>query len=100
MQQEFSYQHYDPDRLLDTLRQRLGITDDHELAQHLHISCKTLDKVRSRDLQLSATLLLCMAEGAATSIEELRAIVGDRRRTLRLPCNKKTTGRQHRSVAN
>jgi hypothetical protein len=44
MQQEFSYQHYDPDRLLDTLQQRLGITDDHELAQHLHISCKTLVK--------------------------------------------------------
>lgn len=85
MEQEFSYQHYDPDRLLDSLQQRLGISNDHELAQRLHISRKTLDKVRSRDVQLSATLLLCMAECAATSVEELRSIVGDRRRTLRLP---------------
>ena len=85
MQQEFSYKHYDPNRLLDTLRQRLGLSSDHELAQRLHISLKTLHKVRSGEMQLSATLLLCMAECAATSLEELRTIVGDRRRTLRLP---------------
>lgn len=89
MQQEFShqftYRHYDPNRLLDTLQQRLGASNDHELAQRLHIARKTIDKIRSGSLQLSATLLLCMAECAATSMEELRAIVGDRRKTLRLP---------------
>lgn len=85
MQQELSYHPYDPNRLLDSLRQRLGASNDQELAQHLHIARKTLDKLRSRNLQLSATLLLCMAECAAVSMEELRAIVGDRRKTLRLP---------------
>lgn len=85
MQEHFSYTHYDPRRLLDTLQQRLGSGNDQALAQHLHISVKTLDKIRSGDLQLSATLLLCMAECAATSMDEVRSIVGDRRRTLRLP---------------
>lgn len=85
MQQRFSYKLYDPNRLLDTLLQRIGVSDDQALALHLHISPKTLGKIRSGELQLSATLLLCMAEGAATSMDELRSIVGDRRRKLRLP---------------
>ncbi len=85
MQKKFSYKHYDPNRLLDTLRQRLGLNNDQALAQRLCISLKALDKIRTGDLQLSATLLLCMAECAATSMEELRSIVGDRRRKLRLP---------------
>ena len=86
MQEQFSYKQYDPNRLLDALQHRLGSRNDEELAQHLHISLKTLDKIRSGDLQLSATLLLYMAERAATNMEELRLIVGDRRRKLRLPC--------------
>lgn len=86
MQKHFTYKQYDPNRLLDTLQHRLGLNSDQALAQHLHISPKTLDKIRSGDLQLSATLLLYMAERAATNMEELRLIVGDRRRKLRLPC--------------
>ncbi|HZW13145.1 MAG TPA: hypothetical protein VFF81_08145 [Noviherbaspirillum sp.] len=85
MKKPFSYKHYDPNRLLDTLQQRLDSRNDQALAQRLHISLKTLEKIRSGDLQLSASLLLCMAESAATSMEELRSIVGDRRRALRLP---------------
>jgi hypothetical protein len=86
MQKQFPYKQYDPNRLLDALQDRLGLSSDQALAQHLHISLKTLDKIRSGDLQLSATLLLYMAERAATNMEELRSIVGDRRRKLRLPC--------------
>lgn len=86
MQERFSYKEYDPNRLLDALQHRLGKGSDQELAQRLHLSPGTLDKIRSGDLQLSATLLLYMAERAATTMEELRLIVGDRRRTLRLPC--------------
>jgi hypothetical protein len=86
MQEQFSYRQYDPNRLLDALLDRLDLSSDQALAQHLHISFKTLDKIRSGALQLSATLLLHMAERAATNMEELRSIVGDRRKKLRMPC--------------
>jgi len=85
MQNQFSYKPYDPSRLLDVLRDRLRLSSDQALAQHLVISPKTLEKIRSGQLQLSATLLLYLAERAATNMEELRSIVGDRRRKLRLP---------------
>lgn len=86
MQKQFSYKQYNPNRLLDALQHRLGVSCDQELEQRLRISRKTLDKIRSGDVQLSATLLLYMAERAAMDMEELRLIVGDRRRKLRLPC--------------
>jgi plasmid maintenance system antidote protein VapI len=85
MHQQLSDKHYDPDRLLDTLRERLGLDSDQALARHLHICPKTISKIRSGEIQLSATILLCMAECAATSMDELRGIVGERRRIPRRP---------------
>lgn len=74
---------YDPDRLLDSLMQRLGLNSDKELSGKLNISPKLLHKIRSRDLTISPSMLLWMAECAQTSSDELRSILGDRRARLR-----------------
>lgn len=75
---------YDPNRLLNTLMERLGLSGDKELSQRLNISTKVLRKIRTGELTISASMLLWMAECAQTTIEELRSILGDRRRKLRL----------------
>lgn len=75
---------YDPNRLLNTLMERLGLPSDKELSQRLNISAKVLRKIRTGELTISASMLLCMAECAQTTIDELRGILGDRRRKLRL----------------
>ncbi|MEC4719834.1 hypothetical protein RY831_11790 [Noviherbaspirillum sp. CPCC 100848] len=75
---------YDPNRLLNTLMERLGLPSDKELSQRLNISTKVLRKIRTGELTISASMLLWMAECAQTTIEELRSILGDRRRKLRL----------------
>lgn len=75
---------YDPNRLLNTLMERLSIPSDKELSQRLNVSTKVLRKIRTGELTISASMLLWMAECAQTTIEELRSILGDRRRKLRL----------------
>lgn len=75
---------YDPNRLLNTLMERLSLPSDKELSQRLNISIKVLRKIRTGELIISASMLLWMAECAQTTIEELRSILGDRRRKLRL----------------
>lgn len=75
---------YDPNRLLNTLMERLSLPSDKELSQRLNVSTKVLRKIRTGELTISASMLLWMAECAQTTIEELRSILGDRRRKLRL----------------
>lgn len=84
MEQTIASSKYDPNRLLNTLMERLGLSGDKELSQRLNISTKVLRKIRSGELTISASMLLWMAECAQTTIEELRGILGDRRTKLRL----------------
>jgi len=63
---------------------RLGLRSEKALSQYLRMSQKTLGNIRSGDLELSVPILLWKAECTSTSVEELRSIVGDRRRMLRL----------------
>jgi transcriptional regulator with XRE-family HTH domain len=79
-----TYSKYDPNRLLNVLMERLGIAGDKELSQRLNVSAKVLQKIRTGELTISASMLLWMAECAQTTIEDLRSILGDRRKKLRL----------------
>ncbi|WP_194722231.1 hypothetical protein [Noviherbaspirillum malthae] len=79
-----TYSKYDPNRLLNALMERLGIAGDKELSQRLNVSAKVLQKIRTGELTISASMLLWMAECAQTTIEDLRSILGDRRKKLRL----------------
>lgn len=75
---------YDPNRLLDTLSKWLGINSDRMLSRILQISPQIIRSIRTGRLPVRASLLLSMAECAGTSIDELRRILGDRRRKARM----------------
>lgn len=77
---------YDPNRLLDTLMKRLGITSDKTLSRRLQIAKHVICNIRTGRLPIGASMLLWMAEATGTSINELRSILGDRRAKARLNC--------------
>ena len=70
---------YDPNHLLDTLRNRLHLKNDKALAARLDTSAAVISKIRHRILPVGATLLIRMHEISEISIKELRALMGDHR---------------------
>ncbi len=76
--------HYDPNRLLDALMKRLGLTSDKALSRKLQVARNVITNIRAGRLPIGASMLLWMAECAGTSIDELRRILGDRRAKSRL----------------
>jgi plasmid maintenance system antidote protein VapI len=75
---------YDPDRLLDTLINRLNLKNDAALSRALEVAPPVISKIRHRRLPVGASMLIRMHEVTDLSIEELRDLLGDRRRKYRL----------------
>ena len=71
--------HYDPNRLLDFLIERLKLKNDAALARALSIMPPMISKVRSRRAAISPALLVVMHEASGISLEELREQMGDKR---------------------
>jgi hypothetical protein len=76
---------YDPNRLLDRLYEWTGATSDLALARLLHLSPQVIRGIREGQLALRASILVPMAECVGKSIDELREVLGDRRRKARMP---------------
>lgn len=70
---------YNPARLLDTVRARLGLANDSALARRLNVAAPTLSRIRARQLPLRSSVLLSMHEASGISIRELRTLAGDLR---------------------
>lgn len=77
---------YDPNRLLDTVAQRLGISGDRMLSRMLQLSLQIVRGMRAGRLPVRASILLAIAECIGASVEELRHILGDRRSKARMTC--------------
>ena len=77
---------YDPGLLLNSLLDRMHLTEDAELAKRLRIDKRLLGKIRERRLQISGSMLMLMQEATGITIAELRRILGDRRGTSRMAC--------------
>jgi transcriptional regulator with XRE-family HTH domain len=75
---------YDPNLLLDTLMRHLGIDSDSALSRRLKVARKIISNIRKGTLPVCASMLLWMHEATGISIDELRRIMGDRRRKSRL----------------
>lgn len=75
---------YDPDRLLDTLIQQLGLKNDAALARALEVAPPVISKIRHRRLPVGASLLIRMHEVSDLTIRDLRYLMGDRRQKFRL----------------
>ncbi|HZX26994.1 MAG TPA: hypothetical protein VFF16_08005 [Telluria sp.] len=75
---------YNPNRLLDTLLERLHLKNDAALSRLLEVEAPTISKIRHGRLRVGAGMLLRMHEVTQLSIDELRNLMGDRRRRVRL----------------
>ncbi len=79
-----SQESYNPNRLLDTLRERMKLKNDAALSRALEVAPPVISKIRHRTLPVGASLLIRMHEVTEMSIRELRDLMGDRRTKYRL----------------
>lgn len=79
-----TFNHYDPNRLFDTLRQRLGISGDKALSHKLNMALSVMAAIRQKRLPVGASLMMGVQEATGISIRELKHILGDRRRKYRI----------------
>ncbi|WP_334188727.1 hypothetical protein [Noviherbaspirillum sp.] len=70
---------YNPDRLLDTLVEKLALESDAELARELKVARPILGMIRRRELGVSASMLMWMHEASGMAVRDLRNLLGDRR---------------------
>lgn len=77
-------QTYDPNRLLDALIERLGLKNDAALCRILEVAPPVISKIRHARLPVGASMLIRMHEETGMSIRELRDLMGDRRKRLRI----------------
>ncbi|MFJ2990734.1 hypothetical protein ACIPF8_23000 [Collimonas sp. NPDC087041] len=73
---------YDPNKLLDVLTHLLKLKSDAALAHALDTAPPVLSKIRHRRLPVGATLLIRMNEVSGLPIIELRALMGDHRKSF------------------
>lgn len=74
---------YDPDKLLDSLLDKLQLKNDAALSRALEVAPPVISKIRHRRLPVGASILLRMHEVSDLSLEELRDLLGDRRKKYR-----------------
>ncbi|SNS27565.1 hypothetical protein SAMN06265795_10212 [Noviherbaspirillum humi] len=74
---------YDPNRLLDTLREKMRLKNDAALSRALEVAPPVISKIRHKRLPVGASLLIRMHEVSDLSIRELRDLMGDRRNKYR-----------------
>jgi plasmid maintenance system antidote protein VapI len=63
-----------PNKLLDTLIERMNLKNDAELCRVLEVQPPIISKIRHRKLAVGATILLRMHEKSDMSIRELKEL--------------------------
>jgi hypothetical protein len=66
------------------MMEKLGCKNDAALARKLEVAPPVISKIRHRRLPIGASLLVMMHELTGEPVAELRAIMGDRRKSYRL----------------
>lgn len=75
---------YNPNRLLDTLIDNLALKNDAALARALEVAPPLISKVRHGRMPIGATLLIRMHEVTDMSIRDMKFLMGDRRKKVRI----------------
>lgn len=70
---------YNPNQLLDSVTEHLGLKNDAALSRTLEVAPPVISKVRHMRLPVSATLLVRMHDVTGLSIRDLRFLMGDHR---------------------
>lgn len=81
---QLSQPSYDPNRLLDTLIERLQLKNDAALCRLLEVAPPMISKIRHKRLPVGASMLIRMHEESGMSVRELRDLMGDRRGDFRI----------------
>lgn len=79
-----NYRQYDPDNLLTSIIKKLHLKNDAALSRALEVAPPMISKIRHRRLPVGASMLIRMHEVTNLSIEDLRSMMGDRRRKFRI----------------
>ena len=74
---------YDPNNLLDSLRDILHLKNDAALSKVLEVAPPVLSKIRHRRLPVGASMLIRMHEVTGLHVRDLRVLMGDRRDRFR-----------------
>lgn len=74
---------YDPGRLLDAVASMLGLTNDVTLAAKLEVPASLIVQIRRRGYPVGPSLLIRMNELTTLSMNDLRNLMGDRRKSVR-----------------
>src|SRR5438270_11816083 len=91
---------YDPDRLLNTLIEKMRLKNDAALSRALEVAPPVISKIRHRRLPVGASLLIRMHEVCGLSIGDLRELLGDRRGKFRISDKQfKPKSSENRSVS-
>ena len=75
---------YDPNALLDSLKDLMKLKNDAALSIALDIQPPVLSKIRHYRMPVSGAVLLRMHEVSNVSVTDLQAMMGDRRAKFRL----------------
>jgi len=70
---------FDPNLLLDGLRQKYRLKNDAALSRYLQVTPSVISRLRCRKSQITCAVLICIHESTGLSIRELRAMMGDNR---------------------
>jgi hypothetical protein len=75
---------YNPNRLLDSLIEVVGLKNDAALSRALAVEAPVISKIRHGKLPVGGILLIRMHEISQLSIKDLRILMGDRRDKFRI----------------
>jgi len=75
---------YNPERLLDAVTAILNVKNDAALARALEVAGPVIHRIRRRHTPVRASILMRMQDASGIPIGELRAILGDKRKTFRM----------------
>ncbi|WP_338847711.1 hypothetical protein V8J88_03090 [Massilia sp. W12] len=70
-----SMEHYNPNRLLDAIIEKLQLKNDAALSRALEVAPPVISKIRHHTLPIGATILLRMHEISDMSIREMRELM-------------------------
>lgn len=74
---------YDPNRLLDKLKELLNLDSDVALSNVLEVPPPLISQIRHRGYPIGPSILIRMHDVSMLSVRELRDIMGDRRKKVR-----------------
>jgi len=74
---------YDPNRLLDALKDLLKLDSDVALSRVLDVPPPVISQIRHRGYPVGPSILIRMHDVSLLSVHELREIMGDRRKQVR-----------------